>query len=688
MSASPHPDASMLDLYRIEAEDQAQILTTRLLALERTPTAPDHLEACMRAAHSLKGAARIIGFEQGVKVAHAMEDCFVAAQRGALTLNQEQIDAFLRDVDVLRNPSGAQSEPAVTRPQIGTSTAAAADSQRGATHSNGAQAEPHIVRGEPRSPEGESRTLRVTAEQLTRVLRLAGQSLVEARRSRQGEDHAQRLYEAALACRMRPFADGLHGFDRMVRDLARSLGKQVRLEVRGTGTQVDRDVLAMLEAPLGHLLRNAIDHGVESPDVRKASGKPEEAVITLEARHNSGRLQVSLGDDGAGIPLERMRAAVLRRELARPDTVQRLSEAELLEFLFLPGFTLKDSVTQVSGRGVGLDVVQSVLKQMRGVVRVKTREGQGTTFEMSLPLTLSVERTLLVEIAHEPYALPLARIEGIRRIEPNTVRYLAGRPHFYDGQKCVALIHARELLRGEAGATTSEDLSVVLIGTGERTCGLIVDGLLGERELVVQPLDPRLGKVQDVAAAAVLEDGAPVLILDVEDLFRSLEKLTTEGRQSTTAKMAEATSSRSRRRVLVADDSLTVRELERKLLVSRGYHVDVATDGMDAWNAIRTGKYDLLVTDIDMPRMDGIELVRCIRRDPQLKSLPVMIVSYKDRPEERARGLEAGADHYLAKSSFQDDTLLDAVSELIGEAVSESALAPPGVSPTVPGATA
>jgi two-component system sensor histidine kinase and response regulator WspE len=195
-----------------------------------------------------------------------------------------------------------------------------------------------------------------------------------------------------------------------------------------------------------------------------------------------------------------------------------------------------------------------------------------------------------------------------------------------------------------------------------------VDRLIGERELVVQPLDPRLGKIKDVAAGALMEDGTPVLILDSEDLLRSLEKLVLDGAITGTATGAASGAASRRKRVLVVDDSLTVRELERKLLSNAGYEAEVAVDGMDGWNALRAGHFDLLVTDIDMPRMDGIELVTLLRRDPRVKSLPVVIVSYKDRPEDRQRGLEAGADYYLAKSSFHDQTLLKAVVELIGEA--------------------
>jgi two-component system sensor histidine kinase and response regulator WspE len=235
----------------------------------------------------------------------------------------------------------------------------------------------------------------------------------------------------------------------------------------------------------------------------------------------------------------------------------------------------------------------------------------------------------------------------------------------------VGLVPAHDVLGRPAGRRDPGELSVVVIGDGEHRYGLAVDRFCGEHEFVVQPLDPRLGKVPDIAAGALLENGAPVLILDVEDIVRSVEKTAaTGGRIGTVRSQASATAA-ARKRVLVVDDSLTVRELERKLLESRGYAVEIAVDGMDGWNAVRTGAFDLVISDVDMPRLDGIELTRQIKADAKLRTIPVMIVSYKDREEDRRRGLDAGADYYLTKGSFHDTTMVDAVRDLIGHAVEE-----------------
>lgn len=727
-------DMSMLGIFRLEAEGQTQVLTAGLLALEREPHAAAQLEACMRAAHSLKGACRIVGLGAGIEVAHVMEDCFVAAQEGRTVLERERIDLLLAGVDLLgrmaRTPEAEATRWAEADAEIHAYAAAVrrslADRPAGEPEAAPVRESPERPgREEEREEEGESadRVLRITAKRLNRLLALTGESVVESRwlkpfasslhrlKRLQREldrtldrastadllaearrqvlecqeflagklaeletfEHrsanlAHRLHGEALALRMRPFADGARGLERTARDLALALGKRARLELAGEATQVDRDILEQLEVPLAHLLRNALDHGIEPPEERHAAGKPEEAVIRIEARHSAGTLQVGVSDDGRGIDLARLRAAVEQRFLADSATAERLSEAELLEFLFLPGFTMKETVTEISGRGVGLDIVRNMVRKAGGTVRVRSEAGAGTVFQLQLPLTLSVIRSLLVEVGGEPYAFPLARVRRTLKLDASRTDSLEGRLHFdFEGRR-VGLVAAHQVLGGEPGSAPG-DLCVVVIGDAGSEYGLVVDRFLGERELVVQTLDPRLGKIQDIAAGALMEDGSPVLIVDPEDLVRSVEKLVSAGRLDAVRAGAGEEGAR-RKKILVVDDSLTVRELERKLLGNHGYEVVVAVDGMDGWNAARTERFDLVVTDVDMPRLDGIELVGLIKRDSLLRSVPVMIVSYKDREEDRRRGLEAGADYYLAKGSFQEEALLQAVIDLIGEAVS------------------
>jgi len=422
------------------------------------------------------------------------------------------------------------------------------------------------------------------------------------------------------------------------------------------------------------LLRNAVDHGMEHPDERVAAGKPAHGSIRLQARHRGGMLALEVADDGGGVDPERIRAAAVRRQVAAPAFAPELSQAELMEFLFLPGFSLKDSANEISGRGVGLDVVQEAVRRLNGTVRVESTLGAGFRTVITLPLTQSIVRALVVDVAGEAYALPIARVERVLRVAAADVLTLQGRQYITVGDtgEQLGLVAASQVL--ELGETVAGgDLALVAIGTGRERYGLVVDAVHGEQSLTVQPLEPTFGKLRDVAAAALLDDGTPVLILDVPDLVMSIGRLLDTGAALRLGLHAAGPAGgASARRVLVVDDSLTVREMQRKLLAARGYHVDVALDGLDGWNQLRAADYDLVITDIDMPRLDGIGLLERIRHDPRLGRLPVMIVSYKDRPEDRTRGLEAGADYYLAKGAFHDATLLDAVRDLIGMAHGET----------------
>jgi two-component system, chemotaxis family, sensor histidine kinase and response regulator WspE len=767
-TAAPVDDLSsfsLMDLFRSEAESQTAILSAGLLTLEADEASGPTIEPMMRAAHSLKGAARIVGLDTAVRVAHVMEDVLVAAQKGKLRLQPSHVDTLLRGVDFLSqlaqiSEADAPSWQAAQESLVESLVAAIASLLSGETvlFTESASIEPippapvqEVPKDAPPVPpakpaeiaparaatEEADRVVRVTAESLTRLLALAGESLVQARQlrpfvdsllalrssqaglwenmqrledrlshgaesdraalldlvtkakrqaqqgmqtlgekaesiedfARRSEDLSGRLHHEVITCRMRPLADGIRGFPRLVRDVARQLGKTVQFEILGEATGVDRDILERLEAPLNHLIRNALDHGLEGPEERLAAGKPEMGSIRLEARHRAGMLHITLTDDGRGIDPKRLRAKVVERNLTSKAMAEQLTEAELLEFLFLPGFSTRDAVTDLSGRGVGLDVVQSMVQAVAGSVRVSSQLGKGTVFSLLLPITRSLVRALLVRIADEPYAFPLSRIDRILMVDPETIQMIEGRQHLLIEEQPVALVAGSQILELSDGPKHGSALPVVVVGDRGQRFGVAVEEFLGERDLEVRPLDSRLGKVADVSSASVLENGWPVLIIDVEDLVRSIDNLLGRRRLKRIGVQDGAGEPlKIAKRILVVDDSITVRELERQLLESRGYHVDLAVDGLDGWNAVRGNRYDLIVSDVDMPRMDGIQLVRSIKQDPRLKSIPVVIISYKDREEDRIRGLDAGANSYLTKSSFHDQTFLDTIVDLIGEA--------------------
>jgi two-component system sensor histidine kinase and response regulator WspE len=377
-------------------------------------------------------------------------------------------------------------------------------------------------------------------------------------------------------------------------------------------------------------------------------------------------LSITISDDGRGIDLEKLRQKIVNKKLVTPEMSQQLKEHELMEFLFLPGFSTASKVTEISGRGVGLDVAKSMSQEVGGTLRASTQPGKGMMFHFQLPLTLSVIRTLLVEICGEPYAFPLTRIDQILMLKQEEISIVENRQYFTLNDHHIGLVSAHQVLDLPESQLESEDFPVVVISDQSYSFGLVVDKFLGEMDLVVRPLDARLGKVQDINAAALMGDGTPILVIDVSDLVRSIDNLLNSKQLRQISHHIDSDETATKKYILVVDDSITVREMERKLLENRGYRVDIAVDGMEGWNAVRTNHYDLIISDIDMPRMNGIELVTQIKSHPNLKSIPVIIVSYKDREQDRLQGLEAGADYYLTKSSFHDDTLLNAVEDLIG----------------------
>jgi two-component system sensor histidine kinase and response regulator WspE len=735
-------DFSLFDLFRMEAEEQVRVLQQGLIELEAGSATAATLEALMRAAHSIKGAARIVGLEAIVNLTHVVEDRFVAAQHGK-PLNSAEIDKVLTATDWLaRLQSVPEAETAAwfeaNAPAInafaGTFAEAPVESsatppqptvpvEMGHPVSVAEEVEPETdifaVR-QPGERQAKERHVRIAVGRFDQILALASETLVASRTliaqaedlekgrralakalqslddpdvtevgraaalkeverqaasisadieefdqmSRANEQTASSLYRTVLAGRLRPFSDGITAASRLVRDTARDLGKQVRLEIHGEQTRVDRDILEKLEAPISHLITNAVDHGIETPAERIAAGKPAEARLRLFGRHENGRLVISVRDDGRGIDPERLRERVVARNLVSAQTAAGLSESELLEFLFLPGFSTRDAVNAVSGRGVGLNVVQTMVQEAGGSVVVSSDPGYGTVFRMTLPVTRSVIKVIRVQVEGETYAVPLVRIDRVAQLSP-TAPDDWDTPTFTPVETTVT-VNGREVpvvqlgsLLGLANRPLPEGELPLLICSGAGGgVAFAVDRLVDEVELPVRRLDSRLGKVPGVSAASLDENGLPVLILDVEDLLQ-----TAQGRPAATS---FASGEEAAPHVLVVDDSHTVREMERRLLVRAGYRVTTAQNGQEAWNLLRLNDYDLLVSDVDMPQMNGIELVTKVRENPRLGRMPVIILSYKDREEDRQRGLDAGADFYLTKGDFQNENFRQAVVDLIG----------------------
>jgi two-component system, chemotaxis family, sensor kinase CheA len=468
--------------------------------------------------------------------------------------------------------------------------------------------------------------------------------------------------DTVMAVRLLPAGAVFVPFERMVRDLGREHGKEVRLLIHGAETEIDRQILEEVRDPLMHLLRNAVDHGVEPPQERVAHGKPREATIRLSADQRGGFVEVLVEDDGGGIDPAGLRRRALDVGLLTPDQAAVMDDSAATDLIFRRGFSSRTTVTETSGRGVGMDVVREHIDRLGGRVEVQSVSGKGARFSLIVPLTLATTRAVLVEQGETLCAVPSAAIERMGRVRRTQLVRLEGRQVLVIEGRPAPAAELADALQQPAGAWADEYRPYFMLQQGEQRVVLLADRLVGEQEVVVKHLGWPLVRVRNVSGAAVLGSGQTAMILNPADLLKS-------GLAAAGSGMAAlddvAVPERRRTQVLVVDDSLTTRTLERTILEAAGYDVAVASDGQDALRVLRSSPIDLVVSDVQMPNLDGFGLTAEIRRDPQLKGVPVVLVTSLDSPEHREQGSAAGADAYIVKGAFDQGQLLETIGRLL-----------------------
>ena len=474
------------------------------------------------------------------------------------------------------------------------------------------------------------------------------------------------LQNGIRSVRMLPIATLFDLCPRMVRDLAHSLSKDIVLEVQGQEAEVDRQALELMKDPLTHLLRNAVDHGIEPPEERLAAGKPRHGTIRLCAEQRGNNLVLTVSDDGRGINVDAVRRASIERGLFPAEKMAELSEREVVEMIFYSGLSTAERATDVSGRGVGMDVVRKNLEQLHGLIQVETRPGVGTSFILMLPLTLTTSQVLLVRVAGETVALPMINVERILHVSVTKVGSIEGRSAIYaEGRPMplVSLANVLKLPEVEQSLPPDAKIPVVILSVAEKRIALRVGGFLSTQQVVLKSLGGQLRRVRNVAGAAILGDGQLVTVLNVSDLMKSFQ-----GKSIASLGSPIVTKEVRRSRVLLADDSITTRTLEKHILENAGYEVLTAADGQEAWELISQNEKrlpDLVVSDVNMPRMDGFVLTQSIKGDSSYARVPVVLVTSLESPQDRLHGMEAGADAYIVKSTFDQKELLETIERLI-----------------------
>ncbi|HEX9307032.1 MAG TPA: ATP-binding protein, partial [Anaeromyxobacter sp.] len=465
------------------------------------------------------------------------------------------------------------------------------------------------------------------------------------------------LAERIGNARLIPLSGVLGGFPRAARDMAREQGKEVECVVRGGETGVDKAILLSLNDPLVHLVRNCVDHGIEDPEERAAAAKPRIGKIVLAARTDGDLLAITVEDDGRGINPQKIRAAALKKGIIGEQQAASLSARAALDLIFTPGFSTRDQAGETSGRGVGLDVVRKRVTGLGGSVAVESEPGKGAKFTLRMPQSLSLMKVLLVRIDDDVYGIPAVDVDSVGRLEPKDITEVAGiRAVRYRG-RLMPVVALGPLLSLNGGPRTKRPL-VAHVVHGSEGAAVVVDGLFGEREVAVKAPGAFLKGMRFVTGAAALEDGRVALLLSTSDIVVAARRLAapamSRGRE------------RKRLRILLVDDSAIAREAEAALLRSLGHEVDEAVDGEDGWHKLQSGVYNLLVSDVQMPVLDGIDLTRRVKATPRFVKLPIVILSSLSAPEERRRGVDAGADAYLVKGELEPESFAATLERLTG----------------------
>ena len=468
------------------------------------------------------------------------------------------------------------------------------------------------------------------------------------------------LLDDAKRLLMLPFSTLLAVLPKLVRDLARDQGKLVRLEIRGGEVEIDKRILEELKDPLIHLVRNSIDHGMEKSAERSARGKPPEGLLTVTISQVDGnKVQLVLADDGCGIDAGRVREAAVRHGALSAERAGQLDDRESLSLIFLSGVSTSRLLTEVSGRGLGMAIVREKVERLGGQISVQTRVGHGTSFRLLLPLTMATFRGLVVRAGDQSFIIPIAQVERVVRMRADSIKHAAGQPLIALDGAALSLVWLEHVLQLPVKPTKTppDTVTAVVLGSGDQRIAYAVTEVMQEQEVLIKGLGPPLSRVRNVAGAAVLGSGKPVLILNPADLLASAV-------QAPAAAVAAAeteTPEGREKKVLVAEDSITARMLLKNILESAGYHVTAVVDGTDAWTTLKTEPFDLLVSDIQMPRMNGFDLTARIRGDRKLADLPVVLVTALASREDRERGIDVGANAYIVKSSFDQSNLLEVV---------------------------
>ena len=716
-------DAKLRGLFKAESEEHLQHLDDALLRLEKTPADLALLEEAFREAHSLKGAARMLGLDGIQTPAHRLEDELNSARHGTQPLTAAILARMSTEVAAIRQlaqqavaVTGAKEPAATPAPRVLPEPARAPSTPLPAP----APTEPGPLTSAPfriesvRVDTGKLDALMTHAGELTvtktRVARrladidalidlaeewarresahrletsAAPPGVTQERLARMGtlltrlhagasEDSARldtiagELESGIRLIRLLPLSNVFRLFPRLVHDLGQEQGKEVELLIEGEETNADKRILEEIKDPLMHMLRNAVDHGIEAPQAREQAGKSRIGMVRIKASQTVSSVTIEVSDDGRGLDEAAIKRTAAKRGLASEEALAAMSSAQIQSLVFTPGMSTAGFVTDVSGRGVGMSVVRANVERLKGAIQLQSTPGKGTSIRILLPVTLATVRVLIVEVSGHPYGLPAESVQVLRTVAAADVFAVEGRDAVLHQGRPVSVARLADLLQlprtpVPAGTrNTPAACPCVVLSLGGEPFGVLVDALLDEQEVVLKPQTALLERVRNVAGATILDSGEICMVLNAQDLLDSMRKGAAPVVSHEAVKTAE-----TRKAILLAEDSITTRTQEARILENAGYEVVTAADGLEAWNKLATRAFDAVVTDIIMPNLDGLGLAEKIRREPRYAELPIVLVTSLASDQDKQRGLEAGANAYITKPAFDQQVLLDCLERLI-----------------------
>lgn len=797
MEIDPKLMKKLLVTFTAELDEQCQLITQGLLALEKNSDIPSVIESIFRSAHNIKGAARGIGIKDVGEIAHHIESIFAKIQNKSLIVSRPLIDRCLQAVDnmyiglqafidkqplpfnldefllflssdetnsnntlvtsTLSDTSGSSKPSGKVPPDSNTSGTSPGSNISGVSSSSNtsdsssvsntsgtstSSRKSHKIESDKFTPTNKPReiklnrndkeSIRVSIENLDHVSALAEEiqvckiaiddhysGLTQLSKKMQpfeslwkeigftinningstqntqeiyneSSDHlveirnafeelyqnmrshvnnltllSNTLLEEVRTIRLIPASTLFNTFHRAARDIAHELNKQVEINITGDTVKMDQMVLEGLKDPIMHLLRNAIDHGIEKSDIRQAKGKSAIGQINIKIYEQGDQILIELSDDGAGIDIQHIANVAINKQLITDAERKNMSEDALLELIFRPGFSTKEMITDVSGRGVGLDVVKSNIDNLKGHVRIKTEINRGTTFYLSVPLTLASERGLLIQSGGQLFVIPTNLVERVLIGHPDQIVDVEGSQAILFNTHPIPLRTLSDILELPRKDLTKKDtLPLIVLKKGWNTVALFVEEIINEREIVIKRLQAPLANIPCISGGTLAGNGQVIIVLNTNDIIDRALNLQ-KSLPITLSVKTDVHPATLKPHILVVDDSITTRTFEKNILENKNYQVTVAVNGKEAWDLLQQMPFSLVITDVNMPIMDGFTLTERVKQHDKLRDLPVIIVTSLGSEAEKKRGIDAGANAYIIKTEFESEKLLQIVSQLV-----------------------